>query len=75
MLEQCRDKSEGEGFLSSFAFHISNVEQHCITKLTDLLPARDWAGVHKVMVSQRNMEMGTVECQWSITLHCQQTLG
>lgn len=48
--ELCEDKWEGGGFLSSFAFHIDNVEQHCITKLTDLLPVRDWAGVHKVMV-------------------------
>lgn len=73
--EQCGDKWEGEEFLSSFVFHIDNIEQHCITKLTDLLPVRDWTGVYKLMVSQRNMEMGTVKYQWSITLHCQQTLG
>ena len=62
MSEQCGDKWEEE-FLSSFAFHIDNIEQHCITKLTDLLPVRDWTGVYKLMVSQRNMEMGTVKYQ------------
>lgn len=49
------------------------MEQHCMSKFTDLVLVREWTGAYKVTVSQSTMEMGTVKYQWSITLHCQQT--
>lgn len=45
-----------------------------MSKLTDLVPVREWTGVCEVTVSQSTVWMGTVKYQRSITLRCQQTL-